>query len=431
MSSTWVWNLDPEVIEFFLRIKRFRLVELLTTGDFALYTAANCLSLLGTWMQRIACSLLVWDMTRSPFWLGVLAAADLLPTVLVGPVGGAAADRWDALKLNRLSQLALAAVAGLLTAFVQLDVLTLGLLIAIVALQGCIIAMGQSARMTIVQELVGRDDVPVAVAINSMNVNLARLIGPALAGLLIVVFDVVWVFLFNTIATLIFVAVLQRIVPKADTPKQTRGKGVFGEIWQGFRFVASDHGTRLMLLLLLAGGALIRAIAEMLPAFAAMLSAEPATGLAALTSSMAFGSVMAGLTMNIYLSTPRLPLQIAVAWLMSACAAAAFIFGNSIWTLAVFAMLMGYLTSVSLIATQTYIQLGTPSVLRGRVLSVHGLIFRASPSLGALVLGLSSDAFGLELPVFCSAAIMLVVVLLFMPAVFRMRFHPEEISTRH
>ncbi|RXT21054.1 hypothetical protein B5P46_22860 [Rhizobium leguminosarum] len=428
MSSTWVWNLDPEVIEFFLRIRRSRLVELLTTGDFALYTAANCFSLLGTWMQRIACSLLVWDMTRSPFWLGVLAAADLLPTVLVGPVGGAAADRWDALKLNRLSQLALAAVAGLLTAFVQFDVLTLGLLIAIV---GCIIAMGQSARMTIVQELVGRDDVPVAVAINSMNVNLARLIGPALAGVLIVLFDVVWVFMFNTIATLIFVAVLQRIVPNADTPKQPRGKGVFSEIWQGFRFVASDHGTRLMLLLLLAGGALIRAIAEMLPAFAAMLSAVPATGLAALTTSMAFGSVMAGLTMNIYLSTPRLPVQIAVAWLMSACAAAAFIFGNSVWTLAVFAMLMGYLTSVSLIATQTYVQLGTPPVLRGRVLSVHGLIFRASPSLGALVLGLSSDAFGLKLPVFCSAAIMLVVVLLFMPAVLRMRFHPEEISTRH
>nr|WP_281424138.1 MFS transporter [Rhizobium leguminosarum] len=429
--STWVWNLDPEVVEFFLRIRRIRLIGLLTTGDFALYTAANCLSLLGTWMQRIACSLLVWDMTQSPFWLGVLAAADLLPTVLVGPIGGAAADRWDALKLNRLSQLALAVVAGLLTAFVQFNVLTLGLLIAIVALQGCIIAIGQSARMTIVQELVGRDDVPVAVAINSMNVNLARLVGPALAGLLIVLFDAVWVFLFNTIATLIFVAVLQRIVPKADTPKQPRGKGVFSEIWQGFRFVASDRGTRLMLLLLLAGGALIRAIAEMLPAFAAMLSAVPATGLAALTSSMAFGSVMAGLTMNIYLSTPRLPLQIAVAWLMSACVAAAFIFGNSVWTLAVFAMLMGYLTSVSLIATQTYIQLGTPPVLRGRVLSVHGLIFRASPSLGALVLGLSSDAFGLEFPVFCSAAIMLVVVLLFMPAVFRMRFHPEEISTRH
>lgn len=404
-----------------------RLVKLLAGGHFAAYTAGNCLSLLGTWMQRIACSLVVWDMTQSPFWLGVLAAADLLPTVVVGPVGGAAADRWDALKLNRLCQFVLALIAALLTALVYMGTMNLGVLISIVAIQGCVIALGQSARMTIVQELVGREDVPMAVAINSMNVNLARLVGPALAGLMIVMADVSLVFLFNAVVTLAFVVVLQRITPEGAAPKQRSGQGVLTEIAEGFRYVANDAGMRLILLLLFAGGMLIRAIAEMLPAFAAELSTVPATGLAILTSSMAFGSVTAGLTMHSYLSTGRLPFQITLAWALSACAAACFVAASSIGMLAVFAMLMGYLTSVSMIATQTYVQLGTPSPLRGRALSVHGLVFRASPSLGALMLGLSSDLLGLRMPVILSAGAMFAVSLALLPYVSRMDFKPDEL----
>jgi MFS family permease len=172
---------------------------------------------------------------------------------------------------------------------------------------------------------------------------------------------------------------------------------------------------------------LIRAIAEMLPAFAADLSTVPATGLAVLTSSMAFGSVTAGLTMHSYLSTARLPFQITLAWSLSACAAACFVAANSVWTLAVFAMLMGYLTSVSMIATQTYVQLGTPLPLRGRALSVYGLVFRASPSFGALMLGLGSDLFGLRAPVICSAAAMFVVAVALLPYVSRMAFKPDEL----
>ncbi|WP_274534642.1 MFS transporter [Pararhizobium polonicum] len=403
-----------------------RLVRLLAGGQFAAYTAGNCLSLLGTWMQRIACSLLVWDMTHSPLWLGILAAADLLPTVLIGPIGGLAVDRWDALKINRLCQFGLAAIAALMTALIYLDLLNLGLLISIIAIQGCVIALGQPARMTIVQELVPRDDVPMAVAINSMNVNLARLVGPALAGLMIVMVDVSLVFLFNTVVTCLFVVVLQRIAPQQRTSKTRASKSVTAEIMEGFGYVISNPGMRLMLALLLAGGVLIRAIAEMLPAFAANLSSVPATGLAVLTSSMAFGSVIAGLTMNAYVSTVRLPFQITVAWAMSACAAGCFILADTILTLAIFAMLMGYLTSVSMIATQTYVQLGAPPSIRGRALSVHGLVFRASPSLGAVVLGLSSDVLGLRVPIICSAAAMLIVTLALLPKVSRMEFRPDE-----
>ncbi|MBO0128503.1 MFS transporter [Agrobacterium sp. OT33] len=386
------------------------LIRLLSRGQFAVYTAGNCISLVGTWMQRIACSLVVWDMTQSAAWLGVLATADLLPTIVVGPLGGAAADRWNVLKLNQLCQFILAVIATLVAALIYFDLLSLWSLIGAILFQGCIIALGQPARMTIVQELVSRDDVPRAVAINSMNVNLARLIGPALAGLLIVQFDVVWVFVLNAIATIVFVLVLHRIkAPTAGVRHQPAGNFLV-EIVEGFRYVASNSGMRRILLLLLAGGIFVRAIAEMLPAFAAGVSAPAATGLAVLTSSMAFGSVTAGLTMNSYIVPSKLPIQVTMAWLFAALTAIAFALSHSLWLMALFAMAMGYLSSVSLVATQTYIQLAAPAGLRGRALSIHGLIFRASPSLGAMILGFASDVFGLTMPVLASATVMIVIV---------------------
>ncbi|KAA3509116.1 MFS transporter (plasmid) [Agrobacterium rosae] len=386
------------------------LIRLLSRGQFAVYTAGNCISLVGTWMQRIACSLVVWDMTQSAAWLGVLAAADLLPTIVVGPLGGAAADRWNVLKLNQLCQFILAVIATLVAALIYFDLLSLWTLIGAILFQGCIIALGQPARMTIVQELVSRDDVPRAVAINSMNVNLARLIGPALAGLLIVQFDVVWVFVLNAIATIVFVLVLHRMkAPMAGLKDQPVGNFLI-EIVEGFRYVASNRGMRRMLLLLLAGGIFVRAIAEMLPAFAAGFSGPAATGLAVLTSSMAFGSVTAGLTMNLYIVPSKLPIQVTMAWLLAALTAIAFALSHSLWLMALFAAAMGYLSSVSLVATQTYIQLAAPAGLRGRALSIHGLIFRASPSLGAMILGFTSDVFGLTMPVLASAAVMIAIV---------------------
>ncbi|MDR5012132.1 MFS transporter [Agrobacterium tumefaciens] len=386
------------------------LIRLLSRGQFAVYTAGNCISLVGTWMQRIACSLVVWDMTQSAAWLGALAAADLLPTIVVGPLGGAAADRWNVLKLNQLCQFILAVIATLVAALIYFDLLSLWTLIGAILFQGCIIALGQPARMSIVQELVSQDDVPRAVAINSMNVNLARLIGPALAGLLIVQFDVVWVFVLNAIATIVFVLILHRIkAPTTGLRHQPAGNFLV-EIVEGFRYVASNSGMRRILLLLLAGGIFVRAIAEMLPAFAAGFSAPAATGLAVLTSSMAFGSVTAGLTMNLYIVPSKLPIQVTMAWLLAALTAIAFALSHSLWLMALFAMGMGYLSSVSLVATQTFIQLAAPAGLRGRALSIHGLIFRASPSLGAMILGFTSDIFGLTMPVLASATVMIVIV---------------------
>ena len=168
--------------------------------------------------------------------VGILAAADLLPTLFIGPFAGAAADRWDTLRLNRICQAVLMAVAALMTILIVCGFLSLTMLIALVALQGCVIALSQPARLALVQELVAREDIPAAVAINSMNVNLARLIGPAIAGLMVVHFDVAWVFLLNAIVTAIFVATLRFIATVRNT-ERAFGRNVLADIVAGFRYL--------------------------------------------------------------------------------------------------------------------------------------------------------------------------------------------------
>ena len=140
-------------------------IRLLTRGSFARYSAANFLSLIGSWGQRIAAGWLVWEWTGSGFWLGVLAMADLAPVVLIGPFAGVLADRWPRLTVNRVFQSAMALLAATLAFLIWQELIGLGLLVALIGLSGVIASLGQPARLALVQELVPREDVGAAVAI--------------------------------------------------------------------------------------------------------------------------------------------------------------------------------------------------------------------------------------------------------------------------
>jgi MFS family permease len=134
------------------------------------------------WMQRIAIGWLTWQLTGSGLWLGIVAFADFFPVVLIGPIAGAAADRGDRLRVVKTSQtisLVQATVLFLLTASGHM---TIGLLVALTAFQGMVVAFNQPARLALVPSLIPPSDLATAVAINSVVFNLARFIGPACGG---------------------------------------------------------------------------------------------------------------------------------------------------------------------------------------------------------------------------------------------------------
>ncbi|SMH28964.1 MFS transporter [Maritimibacter sp. HL-12] len=393
-------------------------IRLLTRGSFARYSAANFLSLTGSWGQRIAAGWLVWEWTESGFWLGVLAMADLAPVVVIGPFAGVLADRWPRLTVNRVFQTATAILSAVLAVLIWQEMIGLGLLIGLIGLSGIVTSLAQPARLALVQELVPRADVGPAVAINSIKSNLARLVGPAVAATMIVHLDVAWVFFGNAVVTVVYVLVMGWItlLPREHRPLPG---GVLAQIADGFRFLLSERALRLVLATNLLGGVLVRSMSELLPAFAARSFADTVTGLALLTSSMAAGAVLAGLTLGRGRSDGAMMRGATGAWAVAALAGLGFGWVVAPWAAVAFIFAVGLFMARGMILTQTFVQLRTPDEMRGRALSVHGLIARSSPAIGALFIGGAVDVFGLPLSVTAAVLIFMLAFAAMRPAVLR------------
>src|SRR5437762_9006148 len=199
----------------------------LRNANFGLYSAGSAISLIGMWMQRIAIGWLTWQLTESGFWLGVIAFADFFPVILVGPIAGAAADRWDRLKVVKISQAISLLQATALVALTASGHINIGLLVALTAFQGFIVAFNQPARLAMVPYLVPEADLASAVAINSVIFNLARFVGPMLAGLAIVWSGVAAAFAANAISYVPFLLALARIrgIPAGHATATRRSLG--------------------------------------------------------------------------------------------------------------------------------------------------------------------------------------------------------------
>ena len=384
----------------------------------------NGLSLIGTWMQRIACGWLIWEWTHSAFWLGILSAGDLLPVIVIGPFAGVAADRWNRLRQNMLAQAASALFAALTAMLLATGHLGLIGLVLLTTAQGTLSAVIQPARLAMVQQMVPREDVGTAVALNSVNVNLARLLGPAAAGAMILYMDIVWVFAVNAAVTFLFVLILARLrlAPHAK-PSDTRT--FLGEMTEGFVHILRDRPLWLILLVMLCGSLVVRVMIELMPAIAARTFSDNATGLAVLTGAVAFGAVASGLTMSAG-NAKRLFYGVPLWWGLGAVAAIALTQAWSSAIAVIAAVAVGAAMNRGLVSTQTFVQLTTPEELRGRVLSVHGLIARGSPALGALFIGFAADRIGLARAVEVSAGALILSLFALVPLIRRAALKVED-----
>ena len=158
----------------------------LRNPTFAIYSAGNAVSLIGMWMQRIAIGWLTWQLTESGLWLGIVAFADFFPVLLLGLIAGAAADRWDRLRVVKTSQAISMVQATVLFVLTATGHMNIGLLVTLTAIQGAVVAFNQPARLALVPSLVSSADLASAIALNAVIFNLARFIGPMFAGLAIV-----------------------------------------------------------------------------------------------------------------------------------------------------------------------------------------------------------------------------------------------------
>lgn len=378
----------------------------LRNPNYRIFAGGNAISLVGTWMQRIAVGWLAWDLTHSGLWLGLVAFADLFPTVLFGPFAGAAADRWDRLRVTRITQSFSSVQAIALAGLTVSGHITIWLLFALTGLIGIVNAFNQPARLALMPSLVPRSDLATAVAVNSLIFNIARFVGPAVAGLLIVAVDVSAAFIAIAFAYAVFSYALSRlrISPQPPPPPSTDGYGP-GAIG-GIRYVYAQIGMWRILSLMIVTGCGLRPVVELMPGFAAEIFEHGAAGLAILTSSMGIASIAAGLWLG-GRGTKGLTNIVIVSSCLVSLAVMSFVTFGEPWAAILALMVAGYGLSASGIGTQTLIQLAVDDRMRGRVLGIYGLIFRGGPALGALIMGLLSERYGLHGPLLCSAFLVL------------------------
>jgi MFS family permease len=376
-----------------------------------IFFGASLMAWTGLWMHRIAVSWLVWELSGSAFWVGVVAFCDLAPAVIVSPLAGAVADRADRVRMTMLSQAAIGLNAALIGLLVATGQVTIGALLVLEVVGGVAASFAQPARQSLMPGLVPRADLPAAVALNSLTFNVARFVGPALAGPLIAVAGVWPAIACNALAYLVATTTTPMLrVEAAQRRGHAATASLFGEMLDGVRYAARHPGLGPILGFAAVAALLLRGVQEILPPYVERAYGRGAESLALLTAAFGIGALVSGLMVA---SRGRLAGTTRLAVLgVGALALATAGFVATAWFPfgLLCAALMGAAGSVHGISVQTLAQSASDPAMRGRVLSLWGLITRACPALGALLLGAAGEHFGLRWPTLVAVALSLGVV---------------------
>ncbi len=361
-------------------------------------------------MHRIAVMWLAWELTGSAFWVGMVAFCDLAPAVVFSPIAGAMADRMNRVKLTMIAQAVIGAQALGIAILTWTGVISIGSLLVFEVIGGIAASFAQPARQALMPGLVPRADLPAAVACNSLCFNLARFLGPAIAGPMIAIWGVVPAILCNVVAYVIATATLpmMRVDPdhiQGHAPEAS----LLSETVEGIRYAANHPGIGPIFLFAGVSAILLRGVQEVLPPYVERLFGQGAAGLALLTAAIGVGALVAGVWVA---SRGRLDGTTRIAVLATggqAICAIGFV-ATGWFAFAVFCgALYGACASIHGISVQTLAQSAALTRMRGRTLALWGLITRACPALGALVLGTTGEIFGMRLPTILAAGLALLV----------------------
>jgi len=383
--------------------------DLFAIRDYRFYLAGVAASNVGVWVQRIAIGWLTWELTESTAWLGGIALAEALPMIALGLIAGTVVDRMDYLRLLRLTQATSLVYSAVLAALVFSGAMTIWLLLAITVLRGSTMAFQRPSRMSLVYTLIGRERLPTGLAVNSMLFNGSRFVGPALGGAVIVAAGIGWAFVAAWILFLVFTLALRRLSAPA-APRRARATSFAAETLEGMHYIAAHPGIRMQMAVLLATAFFARPLIDLFPGFAAQVFAGGPETLASLMSALGLGAMGGGLFLAARPGGTRGMTAVTLgAMAAAALALLAFTATDRLALALPLAAALGCALIVLGIGNQTLIQSAVDPALRGRVISLYGTAARATPSLGALVIGAVAETVGLRPPVAAGALVCLAV----------------------
>ena len=373
--------------------------------NYLLYSIGDGVSLIGSWTQRVAIAWLTWELTHSGLWLGIMAFADLFPAVIFSPIGGVIADRTDPKRMTMITQCFAMLQSVALFLLTWLGWIDIFLLVLLSGVRGILSAVNQPSRMSLVPSLIPREDLAGALAINSILFNTARFIGPAIAGAAIVAGGIALAFAINAATYLMLLWALWMIDVKPQKREPGGRRGMFSQIADGYTYVAAHPGIGPLLLIFAATTVLARPLIELLPGFADGIFEQGPQGLAWMTSTVGLGAMLGGASMVRRSDNAKLVISaVGSIGLLSACTLA-FAIVPSFWVALAILFVFGFTNSTTGIGTQTLTQGAVDDAMRGRVMSLYGVIFRGGPAVGALVIGFASEHWGMQIPVAIGGAI--------------------------
>ncbi|MCD8162634.1 MAG: MFS transporter [Synergistaceae bacterium] len=361
--------------------------------DFRIFWIGQCVSLMGTWMQRTALIWLVYTMTDSPFLVGLVGVAQFLPMLLFTLFAGAVVDRFHKRKILIVTQslLMLQAFALALLAFFNSE--QYWQLLLLCAFLGITTTIDMPARLSFFADLVGKEDVMNAVSLNSSIVNLARIIGPAVAGIVMVKFGAAVCFLINALSFLAVIYSLTRIETKYSVAHPQK-RDMLEEVKEGLAYIKNDETLYLNAVFLAIVSTFAMNSEVIIPVFAKTVLGMGAGAYTKLLSAAGAGSLAGAVTMA------SLSKKGVRKWLLAAGAAATLLIQVLMaiaWNYALallFVAMIGFFNLVFLNAGNSIFQIYAPDKYRGRVMSVYSFLTQGSLPVGNFFAGTAMQALG-------------------------------------
>jgi MFS family permease len=387
--------------------------------DFRLFWFGQVISLSGTWMQSVAQGWLVYSLTKSPLYLGMVAAAASLPILFFSLFGGVIADRYpkrDLLLFTQALSILPALALGLLTSS---NIVTVWHVAMLAALLGTINALDIPVRQSFLAEMVDRGHILNAIALNSAAFNGARIIGPVIAGMTIAYLGIPACFYLNALSFVAVIIALYRIQAKGEI--RTKSEGLLKDFMIGIRFVIDRRDIRNVFSLIAVFSIIGLPYISLLPVFAAEVFHQGAKGLGFLVGSSGIGALTAALNIAVRRDIRNKTRFMALTGLCFSAALLTFSLSGIFWFSLLVLMVGGWGMVSYLAVANSFIQITVPDELRGRVMSVYSLVFLGTVPIGNAIIGFIAHTIGTPHAVTVSGATCLIAAAFFARAYLRRR----------
>ncbi len=361
--------------------------------NFRLFFTGQLISLTGTWMQQVAQSWLIYRLTHSALLLGAIGFAGQIPSLLFGALGGHVADRHERRRVLVITQSAAMILAFILAALTLTAVIREWEIFVLAALLGVVNAFDVPVRQAFLVQMVEREDLMNAIALNSSMFNGARIVGPAIAGLLVAAIGEGWCFFANAVSYIAVIIGLMMMSLPSLAPQSISGSP-WENIVEGFRYVASTAPIRALLLLIGLVSFAGMPYTVLMPVFADQILHQGARGLGILMGASGIGALIGSVMLAMRSTVRGLGRWVAVASIGVGASALAFAFSKDFIVSIIVLVPLGTSMLVQMASSNTLIQSMVRDELRGRVMSVYTMMFVGFGPIGALVAGSLAEHIG-------------------------------------